>query len=160
MNVQISHEKDFAAWAFAQAEALRSGKLKELDRAHIAEALEEMGRNEQRELRSCLTVLIAHLIKHVAQPELRGRSWTNTIDRTRLDISDLLEESPSLRSFLEDEAFILGAWKRGAIDASGEMNTEWRKLPPSCPWPIPTVLDEEFLPESFGVDDDLDPPSV
>jgi len=160
MNVPIPHDKDFAAWAMAQAEALRSGNLQELDRAHIAEELEEMGRNEQRELRSRLTLLMAHLIKHVAQPERRGRSWTNTIDRSRLDIADLLGESPSLRRFLADEPFLLGAWKRGAIDASSEMNTEWRDLPPTCPWPIPSILDEAFLPESFGSDNELEPPSI
>lgn len=157
MSTPIPHETDFAAWAFEQARALRAGQVDLLDRENVAEELDDMGRNEQRALRSHLVVLLAHLIKHAAQPERRGRSWTNTIDRTRLDIADVLQNSPSLRRLLADEEFILGAWKRGAIDASGEMDTDWRCLPRTCPWPVASVLDEGFLPDEFWPDNDPAP---
>lgn len=154
MSVETSHEKDFAAWAFEQARVLRAGRVDLLDREGVAEELDDMGRNEQRALRSHLVVLLAHLIKHAAQPERRGRSWTNTIDRTRIDIADVLRSSPSLRRILADEEFILGAWKRAAIDASEEMDRDWRALPGTCPWPIASVLEEGSFPDEFGPDND------
>lgn len=74
MSVETFHEKDFAAWAFEQARVLRAGRVDLLDREGVAEELDDMGRNEQRDLRSRLVVLLAHLIKYAAQPERRGRS--------------------------------------------------------------------------------------
>lgn len=149
MQLPIPHEKDLAGWAFEQAEALRSGRTGMIDVANIAEALEEMGRNEQRALRSHLAVLLGHLTKHVVQPGRRGRSWTNTIERARLEIADAIAESPSLGRLLEDEAFVHGAWRRGALDASGEMGMDWRDLPGNCPWPMSSILDDSFFPDAF-----------
>jgi len=47
-----SYEQDFVSWTQEQAAAVRAGDLGRIDREHLAEELEEMGRSEQRALAS------------------------------------------------------------------------------------------------------------
>ncbi len=90
------YETDFVAWAEAQAEALRAGRLDELDLEHLAEEIQGLAERDRRELRSRLRVLVAHLLKWRHQPDHRSRSWRATILTQRADLDDLFESSPSL----------------------------------------------------------------
>lgn len=63
------YEKDVVAWAWEQAALLRAGKLAAIDIEHIAEEIEDVGKSEQRELASRVTVVLAHLLKWKFQPE-------------------------------------------------------------------------------------------
>ncbi|HHC25199.1 MAG TPA: DUF29 domain-containing protein, partial [Desulfobacterales bacterium] len=65
---------------------LREGRFTEIDVDNIAEELEAMGRSEKRELVSCLTTLLVHLLKWKYQAVRRSRSWENTILTQRIDI--------------------------------------------------------------------------
>ena len=44
------YEADVVAWASEQARLIRAGQFDQLDLAHIAEEIEDMGKGEQREL--------------------------------------------------------------------------------------------------------------
>ena len=57
------YDRDFFAWSLEQVKLLRAGKLAEADIEHIAEEIETMGRTEQRELISRLSVLLLHRLK-------------------------------------------------------------------------------------------------
>ena len=70
-----TYEKDIVAWATEQAYLLRSGQLSAIDIEHIAEEIEDVGKSEQRELSSRMTVLLAHLLKWQFQPSHRCSSW-------------------------------------------------------------------------------------
>jgi hypothetical protein len=98
------YEQDFVRWTEEQARAIREGRLDALDREHLAEEIESMGRSDRREVRSRLAVIIQHILKQRVQPALDGPSWRSTIDTQRDEIAWLLRESPSLRGYL-DEAF-------------------------------------------------------
>lgn len=91
------YETDVVAWANEQAALLRSGKLSEIDIEKIAEEIEDVGKSEQRELASRMTVLIAHLLKWKYQPARRGTSWERTIKAQRKEVLYSLKESPSLK---------------------------------------------------------------
>jgi len=71
----ISYETDIVAWANEQAQLVRAGRFELLDLEHIAEEIEDVGKSEQRELASRMTILLAHLLKWQFQPEQQGRSW-------------------------------------------------------------------------------------
>ncbi len=58
-----AYDLDFHAWATEQAALLRTGRLSDIDAAHIAEEIEALGRSERHELTSCLSVLLLHLLK-------------------------------------------------------------------------------------------------
>lgn len=81
------YETDVVAWAEEQAALLRSGQLSAIDASKIAEEIEDVGKNEQRALASRLAVLVAHLLKWKFQPELRSKSWQNTIREQRSAIA-------------------------------------------------------------------------
>ncbi|ARN81296.1 DUF29 domain-containing protein [Methylocystis bryophila] len=143
--MSAAYEKDFYAWANEQAALLRAGRLNEADIAHIAEEIESMGKAEQRELVSRLTVLLLHLLKWRVQPGMRGGSWEATIKVQRRDLSRLLRDNPSLKSKLDEamgdaygDAIILAASETGLSEAS---------LPSACLWSFEQAMDAEFWPE-------------
>ena len=57
------YDTDFYAWTQAQAEAIRAGTWDAVDRAHLAEEVEDVGKSERRALVSHLRVLLTHLLK-------------------------------------------------------------------------------------------------
>jgi hypothetical protein len=58
-NMGASYERDVVAWANEQAALLRAGKLSDIDIAHIADEIEDVGKSEQRELASRMAQLLA-----------------------------------------------------------------------------------------------------
>ena len=91
------YEGDFTAWAEAQAEALRTGRLDALDLEHLAEEIGDLSNRERDALESHLETLFMHLLKWRYQPDQRSRSWEATIKVARRNIAKLLRRSPSLR---------------------------------------------------------------
>ncbi|MEA2060424.1 MAG: DUF29 domain-containing protein [Thermodesulfobacteriota bacterium] len=145
MEVTIEYEKDFYSWLMKNAVLLREGKFADIDAKHIAEELEAMGRSEKRELISRLSVLIAHLLKWKFQAVRRSRSWKNTISTQRLDINDLLEDSPSLRHDIYEK--IKKAYKKARIKAEDETGIDKEQFPENCPFSPEEIMNEEFFPE-------------
>ena len=96
------YEQDVVAWANEQAALLRAGKLTAIDVQHIAEEIEDVGKSEQRELASRMSVLLAHLLKWKFQPSRRSKSWQFTIRTQRKEVAYVLDEAPSLRGKFSD----------------------------------------------------------
>ncbi|NJO39732.1 MAG: DUF29 family protein [Cyanobacteria bacterium CRU_2_1] len=65
---------------------------------NLIEEIESLGQQQRQELRSRLSVLIGHLLKWHYQPQQRSRSWLATLRIQCLDIAELLEDNPSLKS--------------------------------------------------------------
>jgi Domain of unknown function DUF29 len=99
------YEEDFVRWTEQQSNALREaaavGTNLPLDWGNLAEEIESLGRSQRHELRSRIAVIIEHLLKLEHSPAVDPRpGWIDTIGRERLNIEDLLQDSPSLRSQL------------------------------------------------------------
>jgi hypothetical protein len=145
MEVTADYNKDFYAWLMKNAGLLRQHKFNEVDIEHVAEELESMGKSEKRELTSRLTVLLAHLLKWKFQPALRSRSWKNTILTQRIDILELLEDSPSLKYELEERTVI--AYEKAKLSAEDETGIDKNNFPETCPFTFEELLKKDFLPE-------------
>lgn len=145
MDATVDYEKDYYSWLMTNAGMLREGRLSDVDAEHIAEELEAMGRSEKRELTSRLSVLIAHLLKWKFQAVRRSRSWKNTILTQRMDIKDLLEDSPSLRHELETR--IIKAYEKARLTAEIETGIDKADFPPTCPFSSDELLEDGFFPE-------------
>lgn len=132
------YEADLAAWAEAQAQALRAQRFHELDLEHLAEEIEDLAKSDRRALESDLIVIMAHLLKWFAQPEQRSLSWRNTIREHRRRIRAILRESPSLRRELEELA------ERGYSDAREKASDETElpadKFSPKRPFSLDEIL--------------------
>lgn len=145
MNNSSLYNKDFYAWTMHTAKLLRQGKLKEIDVAHIVEEIESMGGRERRELSNRLALLIAHLLKWQFQGTHRSNSGKYTIKEQRLQVSELLEESPSLQHELSHR--LNQAYKKALIMAVLETGLLENIFPQECPYTLDQCLDEQFFPE-------------
>lgn len=99
----ILYEQDFVAWCEDTANKLKKRDLDHLDFENLIEEIESLGRSDRRELKNRLTVLFAHILKriYVNSPE-NFNGWELTIIEQRRQIQDLLEDSPSLKSYLAE----------------------------------------------------------
>src|SRR2546427_11977224 len=91
------YDEDFARWAAETARLLRERRFAEIDVEHLAEEIEDMGKNQRRELSSRLTVIIHHLLKWQCQPEQRSGGWKATTVTQSAELERLFEHSPDLR---------------------------------------------------------------
>ena len=146
-----TYERDVVAWAYEQAQLLRSGRLTTLDIEHIAEEIEDVGKSEQRELANRMAILLAHLLKWEYQPALRGSSWESTIHTQRSSIDRRLRKTPSLKASLADTDWWADAWDDAVGEASKETGLAYTGFPETCPWSADKVLDQGFFPEGRGV---------
>ena len=138
------YEADFHAWTQQQARLVEHGQWAEVDRQHLVEEIESMGRAERRELGSRLSVLLAHLLKWQYQPHLRGRSRELTIREQRSQVDLVLQDNPSLRASLD--ATLRDAYRLAVFAALRE--TGLPAFPAQCPYTRDQVMDDEFFPAS------------
>jgi len=138
------YETDIVAWANEQAQLVRAGQFELLDLEHIAAEIEDVGKSEQRELASRMTLLIAHLLKWQFQPERRGRSWQLTIRNQRKAIQLHLKQVPSLKSKLNDVEWMEIVWGDAVYQASIETGLD--NFPEACPWSVNDILIDGWMP--------------
>ncbi|GEO81479.1 DUF29 domain-containing protein [Pararhodospirillum oryzae] len=139
------YETDFYAWANEQAALLRSGKLSLADIENIAEEIESMGKSEKREFVNRLTVLMLHLLKWKSQPLLQGASWRTTIRIQRIDITDHLQDNPSLRAQIPE--IMARAYTKARVKAAAETGMSEETFPAECPWSFDQIMDGAFWPD-------------
>lgn len=138
------HETDFYAWTQEQVSLLKTQQWEQLDTTNLIEEIETLGRRERQELRNRLGVLLGHLLKWQFQPEKRTNSWLGTIREQRVQIKLLLQDSPSLKPYL-DEVF-LTVYELGLALAIRETQLGEQVFPEICPYTPDQTLNSEFLP--------------
>lgn len=146
MNASHLYETDFHAWTQEQVSLLKTQQWNQLDTVNLIEEIETLGRKERQELRNRLGVLLGHLLKWQFQPEKRSNSWLGTIREQRVQIRLLLEDSPSLKPYLNQ--VFLAAYELGLALAIRETQLGERVFPEICPYTPEETMNPEFLPES------------
>lgn len=141
------YEADVVAWASEQARLIRAGRFDQLDLAHIAEEIEDVGKSEQRELASRMAVLLAHILKWKFQPQKRSVSWTLTIKEQRRLLVRRIQKTPSLGPMLVDPEWIDEIWVDAKALAEKETGLDIGAFPEVCPWSMTSVLAENWLPD-------------
>ena len=146
-----AYETDFYAWTQEQARLLDARQFDALDIPHLVEEITSLGKSEQRELYSRLSVLLTHLLKlhHTAleRPEdLRraGRGWRATVTTQRLGVAKILRDNPSLRLTIPAE--LADAYAVARVEAAAALEMEEDAIPETCPWQAAQVLDADFWP--------------
>jgi hypothetical protein len=146
MQARVGYEEDLFAWTQEQTALLRAHAQEGLDWENLAEELESMGRRDRRELKSRIRVILLHLLKWQAKPDLRGPSWRSTLRTQRREIRDLLQQSPSLRREVPD--MVRDAYGDAVKVAVDETELPAKIFPKTCPYEPDEVLDEDHLPMS------------
>jgi hypothetical protein len=101
-DLKTLYETDTAAWSEQQASALRAaargGSNQGLDWENLAEEIEGLSKSLRLGLRSQISRIIQHHVKLAHSPAVDPRrGWRRTIGQARLEISHILEDSPSLK---------------------------------------------------------------
>ncbi|MDZ8237293.1 MAG: DUF29 domain-containing protein [Nostoc sp. ChiQUE01a] len=145
------YETDFYAWTQEQVSLLKTQQWEQLDTLNLIEEIETLGRRERQELRNRLGILLGHLLKWQFQPEKRSNSWLGTIREQRVQIKLLLQDSPSLKPYL-NEVF-LTIYELGLALAIRETELDENVFPEICPYTLDETLNPEFLPNQNKVDE-------
>jgi len=138
------YEIDYAQWSVEQARLLREGRLDLLDREHLAEEIEDLGRREKREIDSRLVQVLLHLLKWQFQPEKRKGGWEASIRVHRADLKEVLSENPSLRGYAEKR--LTTTYAKARLEAEKETGIAYETFPDRCPYTTAQVLDDSFFP--------------
>ncbi|MCX7097800.1 MAG: DUF29 domain-containing protein [Methylococcales bacterium] len=141
----INYEQDFYSWTQEQAALLRSGRLIDLDIDNLIEEIEALGRSEKRELQSRLMVLLVQLLKWKYQPARRGRSWLLTIKGQRMNLEDVINDNPGLKSQLFN--LLTHAYPLAKIEAAKQTRLDDGLFDDTCPWSLEQVRDTAFFPD-------------
>lgn len=144
MHTTDLYETDFYAWTQKQVSLLKTQQWHELDTVNLIEEIAALGRKERQELRNRLGVLLGHLLKWQFQPDKRSNSWLGTIREQRIQIKLLLEDSPSLKPYLEK--VLLDAYQLGLALAIRETDLDEQAFPEVCAYTLEQALNSEFLP--------------
>jgi len=136
---------DFFAWLLDQASALRQRRWSSLDYDNLAEELEGMALRHKHELKQRFRMLFGHLLKWVYQPSRRSNSWKASIREARIEIRDLLEDMPSLKSSVPE--LMARAYEDGRELVADETGLELERFPANNPWTFEQLLNPAFLPD-------------
>jgi hypothetical protein len=143
------YETDLYAWTQEQVSLLKTQEWEQLDTVNLIEEIETLGRRERQELRNRLGVLLGHLLKWQFQAEKRSNSWLGTIREQRIQIKLLMQDSPSLKPYL-DEVFF-SVYELGLALAIRETELGEQVFPEICPYTLDQTLNPKFLPNSNQV---------
>lgn len=141
------YDTDFFAWTQEQMRLLQQHQYEYLDVEHLIEELDSLGKQQRRELRHRLGILLGHLLQWQYQPQHRSNSWEATIREQRRRLSEHLDDNPSLQSYLPE------AFQRAYADAMDlavrETNLPYSTFPSECRYSLTQVLDSAFFPEGL-----------
>ncbi|MGD9617029.1 MAG: DUF29 domain-containing protein [Alphaproteobacteria bacterium] len=145
------YDEDFYAWTQYQAEVLRSMPCDDnrFDREHVAEEIEDLGRNTRDAVRSQVRRILVHFLKLAYSPAGDPRyGWRGSIIDARTELADKL--SPTLRQDLSTslDKVYAAARKRVASDLEdyGEQEAA-ASLPADCPYTLAQILEHDWYPE-------------
>ena len=140
------YDEDFYAWTQEQAAALRRLAAEcwngPLDLEHLAEEVEDLGKEQRNAVRSQLRRIVEHRLKLAYSPARDPRpGWRASILEALADIEDRI--TPTIRRDLE--AYLPILYGRGrelaalGLEAHGEGEAAAR-LPERCPWTLDELL--------------------
>jgi hypothetical protein len=127
-GAETLYDEDFLLWTKEQAAALRAAPKDSnlpLDWENLAEEIESLGKSQRAALRSQLRRILRHLFKLACSPAVGPRpGWEESIREARVEIEDILEDSPSLRrevdGLIKKQAPIAAELAAGDLAQHGE----------------------------------------
>jgi len=141
----MTYETDFYAWTQEQAQLMRDGRNYEIDYVNLLDEIECLGNSNRRHLERFLTTLLQHLLRYQYMSGSRCRNWLMVIRYYRDFISDIFEDSPSLKTKAEEE--LPECWIDAVRYFVLETGVYEEKVPEVCPWTFEQMIDVDFFPE-------------
>jgi hypothetical protein len=145
------YDDDFYAWTQYQAEVLRTMRRADnrLDREHLAEEIDDLGKSERNAVRSQIVRIIEHLLKLEYSPAIEPRSdWEASVIEARQALADSI--TATLRR--EAEAMLPMLYARARQLAGVRLrkfgeNEAVARLPGECPYTLDHICSDAWYPE-------------
>lgn len=137
------YEKDYYLWVEDILQKIQNKRWDEMDWDNLWEEIDDMGKSQKQRLTSNLRILLMHLLKWEFQPEKRTNSWKYTIIEHRRRILEQLEDSPSLKNYLDLK--FEATYQKARKDESLETNLSLNLFPEKYPHKVKQVLDEDWF---------------
>jgi hypothetical protein len=143
-NSPTLYETDYLQWIEITIKKLQSQDYKNVDWENLIEEITDMGRSERKSLKSNFIVILVHLLKWQFQPEKRSGSWEGSIIEHRRRVKEALDDSPSLKPYLEN--IFAECYTQAVKQAKAETGLPLESFPVISPYELSKVTDDEFLP--------------
>ncbi len=142
---KLLYDTDYVRWVETTLQQLRDRRYDCVDWDNLLDEIEDMSRRERQSLKTNLVVILLHLLKWQFQPERRSGSWAGSIAEHRRRVLDSLEESPSLKPYLE--TVLARCYYNARKQAHLETGLPLAVFPSACPYTVENILDENFCTE-------------
>ncbi|ACA99645.1 MULTISPECIES: DUF29 domain-containing protein [Cyanophyceae] len=134
----ITYDQDYQLWLQQTLEKLRLRDYMAVDWEHLIDEIESMGKRDRHRLKSNLIILLMHLLQWDFQAEKRSGSWESTIIEHRRRIIDELEDSPSLRPYLQQ--ILASAYTTARQRTKAETGLSQDSFPQESPYDLEQIL--------------------
>ena len=143
MNTPLKqlYNQDLNLWRQKIINAIQNQQLEDMDWDNLVEEINDMTASERRALRSYTKRLIEHILKLKywnSEKEYNKRSWEKEVVNFREEIKSILEESPSLNNYLEQNYL---DWYAKSVKA---MKREF-SIPTNNLVDLKTIMAEEYF---------------
>jgi len=145
-DLSALYEQDFVEWTKQNSKLLRRGCFAEVDVEHIAEEIEDMGKEQKHSLERQIIRLMLHLLKYEFQPGKRSRSWLVSMASARIEITRLLRENPSLKRLARQ--LPAKVYPQAVKLAALQTGLGKKSFPAECPYHFEQIMNEDFPPGS------------
>jgi hypothetical protein len=145
------YDDDFYAWTQHQAAVLREMAVADnrFDREHVAEEIEDLGKNARNAVRSQVRRIIEHFLKLQYTPAHGPRAeWMVSIVDARAILADDLTATLRADATRELDRLYRAARKQGSLglERYGERDAAVL-MPNECPYTLDEILDDDWYPE-------------
>ncbi len=137
------YEQDYYLWVKDILKKTQEKRWDDMDWDNLWEEIDDMGKSQKQRLTSNLRILLMHLLKWEFQLEKRTNSWKYKIIEHRRRILEQLEDSPSLKNYLNLK--FEATYQKARKDASLETNLSWKIFPEKSSYKIKQILDEDWF---------------
>ena len=141
------YETDYNLWVLEAVKQLKNKEFDAVDWENLLEELSELSRREKRKLKNLLRRLLEHLLKlNYWQAEIENNRghWEAEIASFRKQITDQLEDSPSLKPYLEE--IFAECYQDGRELAAARSRLPLATFPEQPIATLEQVLDKHWLP--------------
>lgn len=135
------YNQDLNLWREGIKAAIQNKDVRNMDWDNLLEEIIDMGASEKRALRSYTRRLIEHILKlkfWESEQEWNKKGWEREVINFRQEITYILQDSPSLKNYLQNN---YDDWLAKSIEA---MNREFT-IPQDTSLPLEIIMQNDYF---------------
>ncbi|MEG3436314.1 DUF29 domain-containing protein [Pannus brasiliensis CCIBt3594] len=148
------YDRDYLLWLATTAEQLREKRFDDVDLENLIEEIESIGRMEKFSLQNLLIELLEDLLKLAyweSERKQQINKWSYDITVFQQKISNLLDFSPSLESYLRE--IFAESYEEARLLVARSMGVKLKSLPSTPIVTLEQTLDDNWFPIPLDSDE-------